>query len=121
VLKVPGANLWPGSREDVLAYFDRHGIVWHGGKDSSLGHLLSSQVACANHLGPLRGREDAATALLSGLDPEVERAEPVPEASSDAAHEGYVAFEFTGHESRLGEGRLIYRRERYWAGSPTSR
>lgn len=108
VLSDPEANLSAGLRDDVLGYFASHGIAWHGGGAAPPGHLLSSQVACVNHLGAFRRRQDAATALLRGIDPEVVQAEIVPEPPARAnrvatSPDGYVAFEFIGRQKRLGE------------------
>ena len=95
VLEDSSLNLWDGVRADALDYFGRHRISWHGAKDQATGHLLSSQVACVNHLYALRQRQDAATALLRAIDPDVGRAEPVDD--------GFVAFEFIGSHPRLKE------------------
>ena len=96
VLRDPVRNLWPGIAADALACFARNGIVWHEGVDASTGHVLSSQVACVNHLYPLRRRVDAATAVLAGIDPTVIAAEPIEDG-------GFVAFEFIGSRQHLAE------------------
>jgi hypothetical protein len=55
VLQNPMLNLWEGIREDAIAYFANNDIEWH--KDTKgepekgpEGHLLSSNIACINHL-----------------------------------------------------------------------
>ena len=51
VLNEPALNLWEGIREDAKEYFKRNKIPWwKGDQDEPTGHLLSSQVACLNHL-----------------------------------------------------------------------
>ena len=51
VLDEPSLNLWEGIRMDAFEYFKRNEIPWWRGKDDNpTGHLLSSQVACVNHL-----------------------------------------------------------------------
>lgn len=96
VLEDADGNLWDGVRRDALGYFASQGIAWWKGEgEGPTGHLLSSQVACVNHLFALRQRRDAATALLRGLDGEVEGAEVI--------EDGLVAFEFIGPKPRLGE------------------
>jgi hypothetical protein len=96
VLSEPAQNLWAGVREDALDYFARHRISWWGGKENDpTGHLLSSQIACVNHLYPLRQRLDLATALLTGIDPDIVAAEPLDE--------GFVEFEFVGTKQHLKE------------------
>jgi hypothetical protein len=96
VLSEAGQNLWGGIRDDAIEYFRRCKINWWGGdQDDPTGHLLSSQVACVNHLYGLRQRQDAATALLQNVDDEVESAEIVDD--------GFVEFEFIGERRYLKE------------------
>jgi hypothetical protein len=96
VLDAPAGNLWPGIRDDALGYFESNKIGWWRGEAGQpTGHLLSSQVACVNHLFPLRQRPDLATALLRSLDTEVVAAEPVDD--------GLVAFEFIGAKQYMQE------------------
>jgi hypothetical protein len=91
-LSDPIINLWEGIRYDAVDYFKRNNIGWwqSSGDDLPTGHLLSSQIACVNHLYFIRQREDLATALLKSIDPDVERAVIVDD--------GYVEFEFIGSE-----------------------
>ena len=96
VLNDPTLNLWEGIREDALQYFKRNKIPWwQGKKDDPTGHLLSSQVACVNHLYFLRQRKELATAVLTGIDNEVTEALIVDD--------GYVEFEFIGCKQYLEE------------------
>jgi len=91
-LSDPIINLWEGLRYDAVNYFKRNNIGWwqSSGDDLPTGHLLSSQIACVNHLYFIRQREDLATALLKGIDPCVDHAIIVDD--------GYVEFEFIGSE-----------------------
>ena len=50
VLKDPKKKLWNGIREGVIDYFENNHIVWWPGQSSPAGHMLSSQIACLNHL-----------------------------------------------------------------------
>ena len=59
------------------------------------GHLLSSQIACVNHLYYIRQRKDLATAILKAIDNNVIEAVKVDT--------GYVEFEFIGKKNYLGE------------------
>ncbi|MBN2073614.1 MAG: hypothetical protein JW770_06695 [Actinobacteria bacterium] len=96
VLSDPGLNLWEGIREDVLLYFKKNKIPWWlGEEEGPTGHLLSSQIACVNHLYYLRQRKDLATAVLSGVDSRIVEALLVDD--------GYVEFEFIGCKDYLGE------------------
>jgi hypothetical protein len=96
VLSEASANLWEGIRADALDYFFRNNISWwQGTRAEPTGHLLSSQIACLNHLYLLRQRADLATALLQAIDPEVVGAARVDD--------GFVEFEFIGKSRRLEE------------------
>jgi len=96
VLNKPCLNLWTGIREDALAHFDDHGIVWHqGGTREPTGHLLSSQVACVNHLCYLRQHKDLADAVVRNLGFGM-----VEAAMLDT---GYVEFEVIGLGPYLNE------------------
>ena len=90
-------NLWKGIRVDAQQYFKRNKISWwKGNKDSPpTGHLLSSQIACVNHLYYLRQRKDLATAILTAIDNEITEAIIVDD--------GYVEFEFIGAKQYLKE------------------
>ena len=96
VLQDPALNLWAGIREDAKDYFERNAIPWWKGNETEpTGHLLSSQVACVNHLYAVRQRKDVASAVLNAIDPELRMALPVDD--------GYVEFEFIGSKPYLGE------------------
>lgn len=97
VLSDAQLNLHEGIREEAIAYFNKHNIpFWNGTKDAPTGHLLSSQVACLNHLFFVRKRVDAATSLLTGIDSNVNSALPIADG-------GYVDFEVIGSDNYLGE------------------
>ena len=98
----PQLNLWDDIRDEAINYFHQNRIKWWKWRephdDTPTRHLLSSQVACVNHLFPIRQNKYLATAILKGLDSEVECA-----VELDG---GYVAFEFIGSDipSLLHEG-----------------
>jgi hypothetical protein len=96
VLKDPSLNLWAGIRDDAKHYFSTNRIAWWKGSEADpTGHLLSSQVACVNHLYWLRQRRDLATAVLKGIEPTICDALPIDT--------GYVAFEYIGSRQYLKE------------------
>jgi hypothetical protein len=97
VLANPSLNLWEGIREDAIEYFARNQIHWWGddGRHHPTGHLLSSQIACLNHLYALRQRPELAKAVLHAIDHEVTAAEVVDD--------GYVEFEFIGTKQYMKE------------------
>ena len=67
VLSEPELNLWEGIRQDTKDYFIKNGIVWRSGNGEPTGHLLSSQIACLNHLYPLRQRKDCTDRILQNI------------------------------------------------------
>jgi predicted metal-dependent RNase len=95
VLPEPQLNLWEGIRFDALEYFKKNKIGWwQGQREEPTGHLLSSQIACINHMYYLRQRKDMATAILKSLDNKIEQACIVDD--------GYVEFEFIGEKQYVG-------------------
>lgn len=96
VLQNPVLNLWEGIRLYALEYFKKNNIAWWQGKNNEpTGHILSSQVACVNHLYFARLRKDVATSILMGIDDEVMEAVVIDD--------GYVEFEFIGKKQYLHE------------------
>ncbi len=100
VLSKPELNLWPGFREDVLAYYSDNGITWWDSGDKPTGHLLSSQIACINHLYFLRQRADLSTRILRAIDSTIQNAMVIDS--------GFIEFEKVGTR-RLGGERLLTR------------
>jgi hypothetical protein len=100
VLNEPRLNIWAGVREDVIDYFKRHKIPFWDSGDEPTGHLLSSQIACINHLYFIRQRQDIATAILKGVDKDVKIALRMDNGESDS---GFVDFEVIGADNYLGE------------------
>jgi len=99
VLKDPSLNLWAGIREDAIDYFKRNNIpFWDSGNEPT-GHLLSSQIACINHLFFVRQRGDIATSILKGVDNNVKIALKM----DNGLDSGYVDFEVIGSKNYLGE------------------
>lgn len=99
VLKEPALNIWPGIREDVISYFKRNNIqFWDSGNEPT-GHLLSSQIACINHLYFVRQRCDIATSILKNIDSSVNTALKLGSDSD----QGFVDFEVIGRQNYLGE------------------
>ena len=96
VVSAPAINLWEGVRTDAIDYFAHNEITWWKETDEGpTGHLLSSQVACINHLYYLRQRQDVATSVLKNIDPDIVEAVIVDD--------GFVEFEFIGEKQYLKE------------------
>ena len=49
-------NIFKPIRKEVIEYFSKNKISWWGGSKPT-GHVLSSQIACVNHLESLGYRE----------------------------------------------------------------
>lgn len=89
VLEKPELNLWEGIRNDAIKYFKDNDIQWYKGKNGlPTGYLLSSQVACINHLFFLRDKKDLVSRILKNIEPSIEEAEKIDT--------GYIEFEFIG-------------------------
>jgi hypothetical protein len=96
VLKDAVLNLFPPIREAALAYFKDNQIPWWKGETGlPTGHLLSSQIACLNHLFSFRDRQEIATEVLRGIEPSIKTALRIDD--------GFVAFEFIGKKQYLME------------------
>ena len=81
-------NLFSPIREDVVHYFKENNITWWGGNGPT-GHVLSSQIACLNHLFHIRNDKESVLAILNNIRNEFIEVLPIP---SDRA-ETYIAFE----------------------------
>lgn len=99
VLKDPSLNLWAGIREDAINYFKRNNIPFWDSVKEPTGHLLSSQMACINHLYFLRQRRDVCTAILRAINSNVKTALRI----ENGFDSGYVDFEVIGEKNYLGE------------------
>ena len=94
VLSEPDLNLWEGIRQDVKEYFLKNRISWWSGNIEPTGHLLSSQIACLNHLYPFRQRKDCTDKLLQNVTERI--------VESQFVDSGFIEFEKTG-EKPLGK------------------
>ncbi len=104
VLQDHTLNLWTGIRADVLDYFTRNSIAFLDSVNEPSGNLLSSQIACLNHLFFLRQREDIASVVLQNLDVNVKRAVKITKDENDI---GFVIFEENGQSNYLKENSRI--------------
>lgn len=102
VLQQPATNLYAPIRVSAVKYFSSNKISWWGGRGPT-GHLLSSQVACLNHLFAIRDDGAAVTALLGVIDPDLVEALLVP---GDVGAEGYLQFEAVSDRQYLQEESL---------------
>jgi hypothetical protein len=86
----------------VIKYFTENNIAWWRG-DEPTGHVLSSQVACLNHLYYLRHDKDAVLQLLSSFSDDFVE---VLEIETDKEPHGYIQFESVSTNDNLNEGAL---------------
>ncbi len=100
VLSNPAKNLWKEIHDEAVKYFADNKVSWWKSSSGPSGHLLSSQVACVNHLFPISQRQELATAVLKNVDPTFKKALKVDE--------GFVEFEKVGREL-LGKERTLSR------------
>lgn len=96
VLKVPEFNLHKSVRKNAIAYFRENNIQWWSGNSEPTGHLLSSQVACINHLFFLREDESASLKILQGINPGFTKVFRDFEG-------GFIGFEVVSRDSYLNE------------------
>lgn len=92
-------NIYAPIRESVKNYFSENRISWWGGKAVTT-HPLSSQVACLNHLFPIRSDKDAVLSIARTVDPAIIDVLPV---EIDVPEYGYIAFEVTSSKDLLNE------------------
>lgn len=96
-------NLYAPIRDEVIAYFNENRISWWDGSCPS-GHVLSSQIACLNHLFAIRHDANAVLALINNVRNEFTEVLPI-ECDYD---KGFIAFEVISDRQHLGE-RLLTR------------
>ena len=83
----------------VIKYFAENNIAWWRG-DEPTGHILSSQVACLNHLFYLRHDKNAVMQLLSSFSNDFD---DVFEIETDEKPYGYIQFEAVSTVDNLNE------------------
>lgn len=94
-------NLFEEIRESCENYFKEEGISFWGGSDIP-NHILSSQVACLNHLFAIREDKDAVTSLAKKLCDGQFDVECVEKVCCDKDPQ-YIAFEVVTDKDHLNE------------------
>lgn len=94
-------NLFAPVREEVIKYFKQNKVAWWGGKNPT-SHILSSQIACVNHLYALRIDKEAVLALLKVVSEDFIDVLPI---DSDKYFPGYIQFEAVSDNDYLNEGK----------------
>lgn len=95
-------NLFKPIRKNVKHYFEDNNISWWGGSNPT-GHMLSSQMACLNHLFFIRENENAVLQLINNIRPGLHftKALPLPIDKDQK----YIAFEAVSNDDHMNEGR----------------
>ena len=93
-------NIYSPICADVLEYFKKNYISWWGGK-SPTGHVLSSQIACVNHLFQIRDNKKAVLTILKNVSDDFEDVCPI---NTDKYLPGYIQFEAISDNDYLNEG-----------------
>ena len=93
-------NLFAPIRDGAVRYFRENRISWWGGYQPT-NHMLSSQIACVNHLFALKGDPQAVLSLANNLRPGLTFTKVLP-IGLDKKPE-YVAFEVVSSKDWLNE------------------
>lgn len=91
-------NLFASHTNAILDYFAKNGIAWWNGKLTN--HTLSSQVACLNHLFPIRNDKSAVLSIIQNVHPDIV---DVLKITSDTFYPEYIQFESVSDSDHLNE------------------
>lgn len=100
-------NIFRPSLVEVLEYFSRNNIKWFKIKDWAedgsrpTKHILSSQVACINHLFPIREDKTAVLAIAQAVDSDI--SDVVLLENDKEGTKGYISFEVVSNNDYLNE------------------
>lgn len=95
-------NLYYPICTDVIEYFRKNKISWWGGKQPT-GHILSSQIACVNHLFAIRSDKSAVMSVLKNISNDFE---DVFQINTDKYLPAFIQFEAVSDSDYLNEGQL---------------
>lgn len=88
--------------EEVCKYFENNHIQWCGGKIT--GNLLSSQIACLNHLFSIRKDKDLVLKIIQGIDPDFVDVFHLPNDTYQSQQ--YISFEVVAQtDNFMNEGK----------------
>lgn len=87
-------------KDKVLQYFKVNGISWWGGYKPS-GHMLSSQMACLNHLFFIREDDKAVLELINNIRPGLHFTQVLPLTLDK--DQKYIAFEAVSKYDHMNE------------------
>lgn len=101
VLQSAQNNLYAPFRDEIKEYFTNNKIAWWGGSEPT-NHTLSSQIACVNHLFPIRQDKEAVLSMIKQFIPDII---DILSIKSDKHNPGYIQFESVSDTNHLNEGR----------------
>ncbi|MHB1106366.1 MAG: PGN_0703 family putative restriction endonuclease [Lutibacter sp.] len=93
-------NLYAPICNDVIEYFKSNLISWWGGRRPT-GHVLSSQIACVNHLFQIRLDKSAVLTILKNVSNDFV---DVFQINTDKYLPAYIQFESVSDKDYLNEG-----------------
>lgn len=93
-------NLHEPIVNDVINYFSKNKISWWGGSKPT-GHVLSSQIACLNHLFEIRNDKKEVLKIAQIISPHFI---DVLLIETDKYLQGYIQFEAVSDLNSLNEG-----------------
>ena len=94
-------NFFEPIKNEVIEYFSENRISWWGGINPT-GHVLSSQIACLNHLFSLRKDKNAVMGILKTISTDFI---DVMEIKTDKHFSGFIQFEAVSDNDYLNEGK----------------
>ena len=93
-------NIFKPVRKEVVEYFSGNNISWWGGARPT-GHVLSSQIACINHLFYIRNDKEAVMQMINNLSPDFTGVLEIP---TDRYYPAFIQFEAVSDNNNLNEG-----------------
>lgn len=94
-------NIFSPICKDVIEYFKNNSVAWWGGKNPT-GHVLSSQIACVNHLFQIRNDKSAVLAILKNITDDFIDVFPI---NTDKYLPAFIQFESVSDNDYLNEGK----------------
>ncbi len=95
-------NLFGPVHDNILDYFKNNDIAWWNGELTN--HTLSSQVACLNHLFPIRENKNSVLSMVRNFYPDIVDILLIP---TDKYKPAYIQFEAVSNVDHLNEKNLI--------------
>ena len=93
-------NIYKPVRKEAIEYFYKNKISWWGGSKPT-GHVLSSQIACVNHLFYIRHDKEAVLNMIKSFSTDFIN---VFEIQTDRFSPAYIQFEAVSDKDNMNEG-----------------